>query len=178
MIKLFGMSSTLLIIQALHYNDERQHCIQLKKGLYTSLKVKHCPLPCYTGPAIQLLPRFHNAEAAHSVAQYARFLYVLCCSHERGRQMCQPRMIAMHTGGLNTHFVFIFLCFALMKTHTPPIDCFQSAPSLCVAEVLGYCFSPHFSCCSCGVFIHWLQDLDPTLLPQIFCSIMTRIELL
>lgn len=32
--RLDGTSSTLLIIQALYSNDETQHCIQLKKGLY------------------------------------------------------------------------------------------------------------------------------------------------
>lgn len=56
--------------------------------------------------------------------------------------------------------MFIFLWSPLIKTRTPPIACFQSAPSLCVAEVLDYCFSPHFSCCSCGVHLHWLRDLD------------------
>lgn len=120
-------------------------------------------------------------QRQHTVLHSMHGSFMCCVFHMltwAGRQMCQPRMIAMHTGGLNTHFVFIFLCFALMKTHTPPIVCFQSAPSLCVAELLGYCFSPHFSCCSCGVFIRWLQDLDPFPLPQIFCSITTRIELL
>lgn len=178
MIKHFTVTSSLLTITAVYCRDTHA---------FNRYNLKRCYVPPWQWSIALcsvVLPISHSSPAKVSKHRGTTqgctvWIVPLCvllftCWHERGRQLSQPRMIAMHTGGLNTHFFSpvksVYVYFSVGSAHhsflenTSPHCMFPVRTQFVGGWGTGLLLHCTFLGNSCGVFNRWLhQTFSPVL---------------